>query len=559
MLVVPRQSQRGRTASTINSKNQLLLRVLLLCIGGIVWFTHGFPLRPSTSQHRPHGRTSPTTTTTSCSPTSTTKSVSFCADRSQQDQERAPAQPNRNKKSAGKPKQSASLHKLQQNRRPAHRQNNWNPAIQINKQITELGRKKDWNGLLELIIQEQRNLNNVNLATAMSQFGRIRSLNKSDPRFVSFLNVLAQIMKQKGLPWMQVRETSNIVHAIAKMQLNNQSTEQILDWISQPEVAAPFVKEGNPQDISNTALACATLGHDAPKLFAEIEQQSSWLVKKGNPQDISNTAWAFATLGYDAPKLFAEIEQQSSWLVNEGNPQAVANTAWAFATLGHDAPNLFAEIEQSMDKIIQGSNTQNIANMCYSITVLGMAKVHETLLQQLWNRAICLFDKGNHFDDKDLVQLAQTQMYAQADSVLLPSPPEKMLERINQALECLDVNRLSRLSMEISQLLQEIGFKHDVEVAPSASVAVDMLAIDFACTEQMIAIELDGPSHFLKALGTGVVTTFENGSTKAKRQYLQQLGWTVINIDYRAYTKAKQNANEKQWMLEILKDAGVSV
>ena len=78
-------------------------------------------------------------------------------------------------------------------------------------------------------------------------------------------------------------------------------------------------QEGNPQDVANTAWACATLGFEAPNLFAEIERQSKWLVEKGNPQDVANTAWACATLGFEAPKLFAEIERRSEWLVREGN------------------------------------------------------------------------------------------------------------------------------------------------------------------------------------------------------------------------------------------------
>jgi len=104
----------------------------------------------------------------------------------------------------------------------------------------------------------------------MSQLGRIWSFDKSDPRFLSFMQELVEIIEKRGLPWIQARSISNIVHAIAKMQLNNQSMEHILNWISQSEVAAQFVKEGKPQEVANTAWAFATLGHDAPKLFAEI-------------------------------------------------------------------------------------------------------------------------------------------------------------------------------------------------------------------------------------------------------------------------------------------------
>jgi len=137
-----------------------------------------------------------------------------------------------------------------------------------------LGKSKDWNGLLELIIKEQMNFDNVNYATAMSQLGRIWSFDKSDPRFLSYMQGLVELIEKRGLPWIQARSISNIVHAVAKMQIKNQSTEQITNWISQPEVAAQFVKEGNPQAVANTVWAFATLGYDAPNMFAEIEQNA---------------------------------------------------------------------------------------------------------------------------------------------------------------------------------------------------------------------------------------------------------------------------------------------
>jgi len=80
-----------------------------------------------------------------------------------------------------------------------------------------------------------------------------------------------------------------------------------------------------------------------------------------------------------------------------------------------------------------------------------------------------------------------------------------------------------------------------------------------ACTKRMIAIEFDGPSHFLKALGSGKLTSTENGATKAKRRFLEQLGWTVINLDYRDYDEAKSRSNKKEWLRKKLQASGVEL
>ena len=314
-----------------------------------------------------------------------------------------------------------------------------------------------------------------------------------------------------------------------------------------------LVEEGDPQEVSNTAWACAKLECEAPNLFAEIERKSKWLVQAGNPQNVANTAWACATLGFEAPGLFAEIEHQSKWLVEEGKPQAVANIAWAFATLGFKASALFSELDQHADRFIEHGNPQFISNTCYSIAILGMSRDFEALLTALWVRAIEELITSEEFIDEELRQLAQTLIFAEADGIKLPQIPERMangmeLATSNRAEEHI----VSRSSKEVTQLLKEVGFHHECEVSPDSSISGDMLAIDFACPERMIAIEFDGPSHFLKAVGSGKLTCTQNGATKAKQRYLEQLGWTVINIDYRDYILAQLASNEKQWLRKLL-------
>ena len=293
-------------------------------------------------------------------------------------------------------------------------------------------------------------------------------------------------------------------------------------------------------------------------MFAEIERHSRWLVREGTPQAVANTAWAFATLGFDAPNLFAEIERHSRWLVEEGTPQDVANTAWAFATLGFAAPKLLTAIDQHLDMILKEGNVQNVTNICYAFAVLGLSKQSETSLAKLWDRAIEVFIAEEEFRDVDFHQLAQTLMVAKATGINLTPPPEAMTKCMEQALKSQDNNTVSRSSNKVSQLLRDIGFHHELEVSPDDStISGGMLAIDMACQKRKIAIEYDGDSHYLKALGTGELTSIENGATKAKRRFLEQLGWTVINLDYREYIRAQRESNEKQWLRKKLQAAGV--
>ena len=320
-----------------------------------------------------------------------------------------------------------------------------------------------------------------------------------------------------------------------------------------------LVETGNSQEVANTAWACATLGCEAPRLFAEIERHAKRLVEEGTPQAVSITAWACATFGYHALGLFVEIDRRAKWLVETGESQAVANSAWACATLGIEAPNLFAEVDRHLDKLLEQGNLQVICNTCYAISVLGLHKESEKSLAKLWDRAIELFVNGEYFSHEEILQLAQTRMFAKAGGVLLTQPPETMSTRMELALNRIADNTRSRATAGISDLLQEIGFLHELEVSPDGTTSGGMLAIDFACTKQKIAIEYDGHSHYLKAVGTGQLTSTENGATKAKRRFLEQLGWTVINIDYRDYIQAQRASNEKEWLREKLHASGVSL
>ena len=118
---------------------------------------------------------------------------------------------------------------------------------------------------------------------------------------------------------------------------------------------------------------------------------------------------------------------------------------------------------------------------------------------------------------------------------------------------------VSKASDEISNILNDFGFAHEREVPPDSNITGKMMAIDIACTKRKVAIEYDGEHHFLKALGSGELTSQRNGSTEAKRRLLKQLGWTVINLDFRDHMEARQKSEEMTWLRDELENAGCVV
>jgi very-short-patch-repair endonuclease len=311
--------------------------------------------------------------------------------------------------------------------------------------------------------------------------------------------------------------------------------------------------------VANTAWAFASLKVDAPQLLSAIEARSERLVDNGTPQEVANIVWAFATLKMDAPNLLSKIEARSDWLVDNGNAQDMANIAWAFATIGFEATKFFDALNRNPAVLDEKLNPQGVANLCFAIVIAGRVNESAVLLLKLWDTAIQLFVADEVFLDVEFRQLALTQAFASAWGVELSACPAAMNRRMEETMRSAsaDDNTVSRSSKEVSKVLRDIGFDHECEVAPERNVLGGMMAIDFACAKRDVAIEYDGELHFLRALGSGELTSKRNGSTKAKRRLLEQLGWTVINLDFRGHMEARRKSKEKAWLRAELKQAGV--
>ena len=100
----------------------------------------------------------------------------------------------------------------------------------------------------------------------------------------------------------------------------------------------------------------------------------------------------------------------------------------------------------------------------------------------------------------------------------------------------------------------QIGISNEMEVTPFDDGQENLfffgrpigafMNIDIAIAneKEKIAIEYNGPSHFLTGGGGGKiinVTRKLNGRTKAKRRFLEKLGWNVKMVDYKESRKFK--------------------
>ena len=79
------------------------------------------------------------------------------------------------------------------------------------------------------------------------------------------------------------------------------------------------------------------------------------------------------------------------------------------------------------------------------------------------------------------------------------------------------------------------GFEREVSPWEEEGQGGELFNIDIAWRREKVALELDGPYHYLKKLdkgGSGSEIDGRDGRNIAKERLLKRLGWQVISFSY---------------------------
>ena len=286
--------------------------------------------------------------------------------------------------------------------------------------------------------------------------------------------------------------------------------------------------------MANTAWAFATLGVADQRLFEALASTARAKIRDFNAQNVANTACAFATQGVADRRLFEALAEAAMAKIRDFNAQDVANTAWAFATLGVADQRLFEALADAAMPKIQDFNAQNVANTAWAFALLYIH--HEELFKQLVNRISQL--KGS-FSSSGLLQLHQVALALKTET---PSrfalPPEVSLE-IEKMKKELSAHppASSRLHASVASQLKTLKYVFTTELF------VEGFFLDIAFTERRIAVEVDGPSHYLS-------TGERSGSGLFRDRIIEWLGWRVVHIPYYEWDKLSAEEEQRKYLLE---------
>jgi hypothetical protein len=438
------------------------------------------------------------------------------------------------------------------------------------RQLTaELGKARDLPDLMSMHRRHGDRFNGFHLSAFWSKF---KALARGEPGGLH--DRLAPVCEQtvQILPELDARQVSNIAHAFAKagllgtgpwervwealpeavrrslgdfdpQALSNTAWAFAKSRLTAPElfnaISAEVVRRGlggNEQALSNTAWAFATASYASPELFKSISAEA---VRRGlggfNEQALSNTAWAFATAGHSSPELFAAISAEAVRRQLGGfNEQNLSNTAWAFATVGHASPQLFAAISaEVVRRRMGGFNAQNISNTAWAFAVLDLPSADELFGSARFTSRCTHFEAS--FSLKDLTQLHQWSLWREerdGRSALWPGLSESLRQACRDAFIA-EEGKPSQLQFDVvREIRSRVAHVEEEHRCKLTGYSIDALVTLNDGTR--IAVEVDGPSHFIGR------SQQPAGATLLKHRQLRHFGWRLESVPYWEWNRSKE-------------------
>jgi len=341
--------------------------------------------------------------------------------------------------------------------------------------------------------------------------------------------------------------------------------------------------EFNQQSISNVAWSFATAGVQAPALFSAIAESALALEEPVLPQSLHNLLWSFARQAYAHDRLFQRMIKPCIAAAAEMTSQSLVGTAWAYAALGYSAPALFQALARESRLRLPELSAQGLANLAWAFAVVDVQGPEMDLLfgdGHFAERCHLVIGKEKAYGTEGsthmehLRQLHQWELWRQARSQAAVAaghtawPP--LHEKLRATCHRVFASRKGRPSHFQRQVLEtalslgldaeeeviiEEGYSIDIVLTPSPEGHGAPSAADQAHSLQSkVAIEVDGPSHFLYR------SQRPSGSTVLKRRQLRGCGWTLIPVPFfewsaaapRPTTKKEQAAAQREYLAGLL-------
>eukprot|EP00928_Gymnodinium_smaydae_P011582 TRINITY_DN14258_c0_g1_i1.p1 TRINITY_DN14258_c0_g1~~TRINITY_DN14258_c0_g1_i1.p1 ORF type:complete len:387 (+),score=49.95 TRINITY_DN14258_c0_g1_i1:19-1179(+) len=209
--------------------------------------------------------------------------------------------------------------------------------------------------LLKIIAEDLPKMNFVNLSTALHRLAKLTGKSAHKVQFVKAHTVFDLIV-------------TSVRHQLA---------------MRQPRCPVP-----QPQALSNTAWALATLQHVDLPLLEMCASLATKQVSSFKPFELSSILWAFASFEVLEPaacacatSLFLAAAKLLPDRVEDFSFRCLVMIVWAFATAGHHDEKLFMSLAERMARTAHTANRQDLGNAAWAFSHAGF--YHVALFSEL--------------------------------------------------------------------------------------------------------------------------------------------------------------------------------
>jgi len=395
------------------------------------------------------------------------------------------------------------------------------------EQDTQLFKKvADHIVLLDLVKFWPQALSNILWAFATSE--------ESHPQL--FKKVADHIVQLDNLDKFNPQALSNTVWAYATL---DEQYSQLFKKVSDHIIELKSLHDFKPQALSNTVWAFATAEERHPRLFKRLADHIATLdnLDEFKLQALSNTVWAYATAGESQPQLFNKLAEEAIKRQREFNPQEIANFLWALATNGQVDKHLFSSLVPSVKENLDKCNEQELINVAWAYSVANVDAPSVFNNDDFINACQ---QKEDEFELEALRQLHQWQLWQEEIESYIDLP-SSLQKRCYEAFVSEDPTP-SKLQDDVISILSSMGLQPQEEVLLKSGYRIDAVV---EVNGEQIAVEVDGPSHFIGRELTG--------STILKHRQVTALdGIQVVSIPYWEWIKLKIDSGKKKQYLQDL-------
>jgi len=359
-----------------------------------------------------------------------------------------------------------------------------------------------------------------------------------EPRPKLYKKLANHIVALDSLDNFKPQEVSTIILAFA---IQHEQHPMLLKKMVDHILGLEDLRHFNEQVLSNILLAYAKAGEAYPQLFEKIADHIISLpsLDEFKPQALSNILWAFATASESHPHLFKKLAEEAIKRQHDFKPQELANFLWAHATNGQVDEHLFASLVPSVKANLDKYNAQNLANVAWAYSV---ANVDAPSVFNDEFLTACL-KKENDLNIENLCQLHQWQLW-QDEITSDISLPESLQMKCYEAFVSEDPRPSRSQDDVVSILSSSMGLQPQEEVLMESGYRIDAIV---EVNGEQIAVEVDGPSHFI---GRSRELT---GSTILKHRQVAALdGMRVDSVPYWEWDELNKDSEKKQQYLQDL-------